>query len=542
VFFKNQGRSSGFARAAIATVGVVVGLTSTASAQERIPGEYLVKYKSTMLKAMGSLSRNANVEIQDHHQPGRLMKISMNQKVRGMSQEAAVIAAILRDPNVEYVVPNFKLHAALHSAVESDASVDSATNLLEQYANKKARVEEAWAKAGNRGSKNVKVAVIDTGVDYRHQALSSNMVPGYDFRNNDKDPMDETSAQNPGHGTHCAGSIGGNGLVNGGIVGANAEVSLMPLRFLGADGSGDLNSAIKAIDYAIQQGAQVVSNSWGATVPRAQAAPLIEAVKRANDAGAIMVMAAANDGRNNDRTEVFPTNAQFDHTISVSASGPNDEKPSWSNYGRATVHIAAPGLDIMSTIPNNKYMKMSGTSMATPLISGVVAFLKAQDPSLTGAQIRALMQITGAKTQIEVACNCRVDMEAATDVILAKQLFITPAAGTVGIGGELQFSGTYGQGALTYAVADTSIAEIDATGKFVAKAEGQTTVTVKDSTGATSTSLPIYVGAASSGPDQPGGGECPLGDPLFCQIICGIAPELPFCSGDGGGGLPELPF
>ena len=518
MFQRNNGRSLGLAHVVIA--GAIAMAASVGHAQERIAGEYLVKYKTNSFSTMLSLKSTPALKVMDHNQYGQIMKVKVTP-----AQEIVALASILRNPNVEYVVPNIKVHSFLKSAVD----VGSMVKLQDQYANTKTRVTEAWAKAGNKGSKTIKVALIDTGADYNHESLKTQMVPGYDFAQNDSDPMDITGAQNPGHGTHCAGSIGGNGLVEGGIHGASGDVSIMPLRFLDEKGSGDLNNGIKAIDYAIKNGAHIISASWGATVPRSQAQPLVDAVQRASDAGVIMVMAAANDGKNNDKTEVFPTNAQFDNTISVSASGPNDEKPSWSNYGKATVHVAAPGLDIMSTLPGNKYAKLSGTSMATPLVSGIVAFLKAQDPNLTGGQIRALLQLTGAKAQIEVACNCRVDMMAATETVLAKKMFVTPAAATLKTGETKQFAGTYASGALSFAVADANIGDIDATGKFTAKAEGETTVTVKDAAGNSSTSLGIRV-ANTAGPDDPGnGGDCPLGDPMMCQIICGIAPELPFC-------------
>src|SRR5690606_15653783 len=145
---------------------------------------------------------------------------------------------------------------------------------------------------------------------------------------------------------------------------------------------------------AIEKGAHVISASWGATIPRSQAQPLIEAIKRATDKGIIFVAAAANDGKNNDKTDVFPANAGFDNMISVAASGASDAKPSWSNYGKSSVHVAAPGENIMSTLPADKYGNLSGTSMATPLVAGLVALLKSQDMSLTGSQVRALLQTT----------------------------------------------------------------------------------------------------------------------------------------------------
>ena len=173
--------------------------------------------------------------------------------------------------------------------------------------------------------------------------------------------------------------------------------------------------------------------------------------------------------------------------------------------------------------------------MATPLVSGIVAFLKAQDSTLTGAQVRSLLQLTGAKANIEVACNCRVDMMAATETVLAKKMFVVPAAATLKIGDSKQFSSKYASGAMSYTVADASIGDIDAAGKFTAKANGETTVTAKDASGATSTSLGIRVVAAgvpdpgTPDPGTPGNGSCPIGDQSLCDIICGISPDLPFC-------------
>ncbi len=520
MFQRNNGRKFGLAQLVIASAIAISA--SVSEAQEKIAGEYLVKYKTNSFATMLSLRSTAAIQIMDHNKFGQLVKVQVNPAL-----EVQALASLLRNPNVDYVVPNIRVHSFLKSSEVFD--VKAFAKLQDQYANSKTRVEEAWAKAGNKGSKAVTVALIDTGADYNHPSLKTQMVPGYDFVQNDSDPMDITSPQaNPGHGTHCAGSLGGNGLVDGGIQGASGDVSIMPLRFLDEKGSGDLNNGIKAIDYAISKGVQVISASWGAKVPRSQAQPLIDAVQRASDAGIVMVMAAANDGKNNDSVDFFPTNADFANTISVAASGPNDEKPQWSNYGRGSVHIASPGLDIISTLPGNKYGKLSGTSMATPLVAGIVAFLKAQDATLTGAEIRALLQLTGAQAKIEVACNCRVDMMAATEVVLAKKMFVVPAAATLKVGETKQFSAKFATGAMTFAVADTAVGEIDAAGKFTAKANGETTVTATDAAGATSTSLAIRVGA--TGPTEPpDGGTCPIGDQLLCDIICGISPELPFC-------------
>ncbi|WP_413290680.1 S8 family serine peptidase [Bdellovibrio sp. HCB337] len=504
-----------------------------------LAGEYLVKYRSNnAFSTLSALSYNNQIQVLDNHTVGRLVKVDIND-----NNEAPILASLLSNPQIEYVVPNFKLHAF-------SAPMDPVA-LKNQWANAKVQAEKAWQRAGNRGSKNVLVAVIDTGVDYRHASLAANMVPGFDFAENDNDPMDKTGFQNPGHGTHCAGVIGATGVVEGGIIGISPEVSIMPLRFLTENGSGDLNNAIKAIDYAIANKVQVISASWGATVPRATAAPLLEAVKRADDAGLIFVSAAANDGKNNDVTEVYPANNGLPNSITVAASGPNDEKPSWSNYGLAKVHLASPGLNITSTLPGDKYGDLSGTSMATPLVSGIVALMKAQDPSLTGAQARAILQVTGAKAQIQTACNCRVDAFAAVDAVMNKQMVLVPAAATVGQAEVINFQVLHGTAPFKFVSANPSVASVTDAGVMTASSNGTTTITVTDASGKTATTLDINVGSKQSPPpsqppsqpgqppSQPPGqppgspgqpGQCPLGDPMICQIICQLQPQLPFCS------------
>ncbi len=481
--------------------------------------EYLVKYRSNMF--VQTFAGSSAIQMLDVHDAGRLAKVNINEK-----SKVASLVQLLTNPSVEYVVPNFKLRA-FTAPVDVNA-------LKDQWAIKKVQAEAAWQRAGNKGSKNVVVAVIDTGTDYKHKSLVQNMVPGYDFARNDNDPMDQTSSQNPGHGTHCAGIVGATGLADGGIVGLSPEVSIMPIRFLDENGSGDLNNGVKAIDYAIEKGAQVISASWGAAVSHSEAMPLIEAIQRAEKAGIVFVVAASNDGKNNDSYEVYPANAGVSNTISVAASNSSDGKPSWSNYGKGKVQLSSPGDGIMSTLPGDKYGNLSGTSMATPLVAGMVALIKAQDPKLTPMEIRSLLQSSGDKVSIETACDCRVNALNAVETIKSQKMFISPYAATVAKGDKLQFSAVYGKGPFEFSVANAAVATIDASGAFTAVADGDTTVTVKDASGATSTSYKIYVGASAPPPDDGGGGgggggECPIGDPALCQIICQIQPDLPFC-------------
>lgn len=509
------------------SLGRMVLATTLLVAASANAGEYLVKYKNSAA-LMSMMSGSLKMQVLDNHDVGQIMKVNVDEK-----SQLTTLMSLYSNPGIEYVVPNAKVHA-FEVPVEMNG-------LKEQWAIAKVQAEKAWQRAGNKGSKKVVVAVIDTGVDYKHKNLAPNSVQGYDFIRNNNDPMDITSSNNPGHGTHCAGIVGASGLIDGGIVGLSPEVSIMPLRFLDQNGSGDLNNGIKAIDYAIEKKVDVISASWGAAIPRSQAKPLIEAIERAEKAGIVFVVAASNDGKNNDSYEVYPAKAGLSNTIAVAASGSSDAKPSWSNYGKATVDVAAPGEGIMSTLPADKYGNLSGTSMATPLVSGLVALIKAQDPSLTPTQIRSLIQSTGAKVNIQTACDCRVDAFQAVDTILTKKMFVSPNAKTIGKGEKVQFEGVYGKAPFTFTSANTTAATIDASGVLTAVAEGETQVTVKDADGQTATTYKIYIGKPSGGggddggggwpgnPGDPGDGSCPIGDQSLCDIICQIKPDMPFC-------------
>ena len=498
------------------------------AAQGSNAGEYLVKYKST--EALNNIAamqtESFGLEMKGLHRPGKLAKVEISK-----SSELRTLAALRSDNNVEYVVPNFTLRAF-------SAPVDT-TALKEQYALSKVNAEKAWNRAGNKGSKNVLLAVIDTGADYKHKNLAPNMVAGFDFRDNDSDPMDLTSSKNPGHGTHCSGIIGATGLVDGGIQGISPELSIMPLRFLGSDGSGTLEGGIKAIDYAIEHKVQVISASWGAAVSEADAKPLIEAIERADKAGVIFVAAASNDGKNNDTFSVYPANASFPNMITVAASNANDTKPSWSNYGKK-VSLAAPGDAIMSTIPGDKYSNMSGTSMATPLVAGLVAFIKAQDSNLTGAEIKALLQTTGAKVDINTACNCRVDAFAAVDAVLTKKSWIVPAAANLAEKQNLQVALKNSTGDVKFESTNSSILSVNSNGLVTALAKGTAMIKATDAVG-TVQSLEINVGAIGSTPGQPDPGQpdpgqpgdptqCPIQDPATCEMMCQIMPTAPWCT------------
>ncbi len=497
-----------FMQKALRSLLIVSALSTTALASE-----YIVKYKSPV--AFTSLA-TTDVQVKNHHELGQyyVVDIKEGQQIQGLIH-------LFSNPNVDYVVPNARMHA-FNVPVSSSATQT-------QWAISKIQAEKAWQRAGNKGSRKVVVAVIDTGADFKHKNLAPNMITGYDFINNNDNPMDITGSENPGHGTHCSGIIGATGVIEGGTVGISPEVSIMPLRFLDQNGGGNLDNAIKAIDYAIEKHVDVISASWGAPVSAKEAQPLIEAIARAEKAGVMFVVAASNDGKNNDTFNVYPANAGLSNMISVAASSSNDSKPSWSNYGRTKVNLASPGEGIMSTLPKDKYGNLSGTSMATPLVAGLVALVKAQDASLKPTEIRALLQASADKVSIQTACDCRVNAFNAIDTVISKKMFISPYATTLAKGEQTQFEAVYGKAPLTFTSSNSSVGTIDNAGNFTATGGGDTTVTVTDATGVTATSYKIYVkGGKADEPGQPEG-SCVFGNPKICAIICETFPTLSSC-------------
>ncbi len=262
---------------------------------------------------------------------------------------------------------------------------------------------KAWVKI--QGSKEVVVAVLDSGVDYTHTDLAANMwirpdnVPqykdeelgtfndlrGFNAADNQSDPMDDN-----GHGTHCSGIVGAEGNNDEGIAGINWKVEIMPLKFMGRGGFGTTKDAIEAINYAIDRkqngvNVRVINASWGSTM-RSKA--LEDAIRAAGEAGILFVAAAGNNGTSNDRSPHYPSNYDLPNVISVAALDRSDNLASFSNFGTKTVHIAAPGRDILSTWLGDNYREASGTSMATPYVAGVAALILASEPKLSVEKLR----------------------------------------------------------------------------------------------------------------------------------------------------------
>ena len=301
-------------------------------------------------------------------------------------------------------------------SVVSVAQTPNDPRLSELWSLQKIDAAQGWNVTTGTG--RTVVAVIDTGVDYRHPDLAANIwtntidpatggLHGYDFSDNDTDPMDEN-----GHGTHVAGIVGATGNNGVGVTGIAQRAQIMVLRFMDAAGNGYTSDAVRAIDYAIRHGAKILNNSWGGASPDPA---LAAAIERARAAGVIVVIAAGNEQANNDTTASYPASyaKQSNNVVVVASTDSNDQLSWFSNYGPQSVLIAAPGESILSTARGGGYITKSGTSMATPVISGALALLWDLHPTWTYSQILAKLKISVdpvTRLSGKVASGGRIDL------------------------------------------------------------------------------------------------------------------------------------
>ncbi len=291
--------------------------------------------------------------------------------------------------------PNYRYH--------STVTPDDPRN-GEQYAHSRVSLPTAWSTT--TGSSSVRVAIIDTGVDAAHPDLAASILrkdsepidgvdndgngfvddaSGWDFVDKDNAPDDLNE-----HGTHCAGIAAGVGNNGVGISGAAWNASILPVRVLDAEGSGLLSGIAAGVRYAVDNGANVLSLSLGGS----SGSDILErALSYACSKGAFIAVAAGNESADNDNpaTPSFPANYNLPCLVSVAASDAADNYADFSNYGSTKVHLAAPGVGILSTLPGNKYGLLSGTSMATPLVAGIAVLVKSAKPDLSGNDIKTIL-------------------------------------------------------------------------------------------------------------------------------------------------------
>ena len=395
-----------------------------ADEKEYVPGEVLVILADDANKDVGDIEASVGGKIkkqisfpdpaqtrrthwQTHTHNKQVLRVKLPEG-KNVKQAIAELRN-KKDPRILKVEPNYRVRLL---GVPNDplfAQLWAMRNTGQTGGRANADIDAVLAWDITTGSDNVIVAVIDTGIDYTHQDLADNMwtnareipgngidddrngfvddIHGYDFVNDDGDPMDEHS-----HGTHCSGTIAGRGNNRIGVTGINWQCKVMACRFLDENGSGTTDNAIDAINYAVANGADILSNSWGGGE---YSEALAEAISNANDHGVLFVAAAGNDSRNTDLVPNYPSCYNFANVIAVAATDHTDALASFSNYGQHSVHLAAPGVSILSSVLDNAYAKYSGTSMATPHVAGVAALLLAQYPSMSLSELKFRLMWTG---------------------------------------------------------------------------------------------------------------------------------------------------
>jgi len=333
--------------------------------------------------------------------------------IPGRVEDAITTVSLLGEATgaVEFVEPDFIAHTG---GIPNDASIGNlwAMNNTGQTVNGDAGVAGADIDANlawdvTTGSASMVVGIADSGFRSSHEDLAANRwtntgevagnnidddgngriddVWGWDFYNNDKDPTDDN-----GHGTHTAGTVGAVGNNGKGVAGVCWNVRLAGLKIGSRTGSIVLSAGVSAVDYCITKGIKVSNHSWGGGSFSSSFDAL---VTRARTAGHLLVCAAGNSGANSETAPQYPASYVQDNIIAVAATDNNDALASFSNYGSTRVDLAAPGVTILSTYiknnSNNLYAYLSGTSMATPHVTGAAALVWSQNPTWTYSEVRA---------------------------------------------------------------------------------------------------------------------------------------------------------
>lgn len=376
------------------------------------PGEFVVTFRRATAGA--ALSARTGAGLGRFHRRHALssrsaLLVDRPIGVRALPERAdpddLVCKEILREsPEVQSCSQNFRVEATATSDPE----------LGQQWGLTAIGASAGWAVSDDASS--VIVAIEDSGVDYHHPDLAASIwvnpleIPGNGIDDDQSGYVDDVNGINTirgdgdpdddnGHGTHVAGILGavrGNGIGGAGVA---PGVRLLPVKFLGADGSGYLSDAIQGIEYLLAlkargENVRVLNASWGGG---AFAAPLEDAIRRLNDAGIAFVSAAGNDKNDNDTQPSFPASYDSPNVLAVAATDSLGGLAAFSNRGESSVGIAAPGVGIFSTYPGGVWRSLSGTSMATPFVSGALALLFAREPLLTAAAAVERVSYTGVE-------------------------------------------------------------------------------------------------------------------------------------------------
>lgn len=373
--------------------------TGTANSRQR--PDILVKFRAGISQtAINQLTARFNDQVQDEIEavPGLTT-------IHGPDNtDAAALAAQYQAlAEVEYAEPNYEISID-QNAKANDVILLNDPRITEQWALTDINAAGAWTST--KGSRDIVVAVLDSGVEYTHVDLANNIwtrpadmkpyhdrdlgtiddIHGYNAVANDGDPLDEN-----GHGTYCAGIIGAECGNSVGICGLNWKTQIMSLKFINAGGFGNVADAVEALNYALDRKSagvnlRVINASWGLT-ERSRA--LEDMIRKVNQAGILFVAASGSTSTDDDATPRYPASYGLENIISVAATDKSGALAQFSNYGTKSVNVAAPGKDILTTALGNDYKECSGTSMAAAVVSGVAALSLSDRPNLSLDQLRS---------------------------------------------------------------------------------------------------------------------------------------------------------
>jgi subtilisin family serine protease len=335
-------------------------------------------------------------------------------------------------PQIEYAEPNYQASAIKNDnpVIDTNDSLYSSQWALENIGQSGGTIDadingpETWLI--ETGDTSVVIGVIDSGVDYNHNDLSANLwqnsleIPGNGIDDDVNGYVDDryginaiTGTGNPfddyQHGTHVLGTIGAVGGNILGVTGVMQIANIASCKFLNSTGNGNSSDALECMQYFINlktravspQNIVAVNNSW---VLAAKSQALQDAIVQFRNLGILFVAASGNAGTNNDTASTYPASYPVSNVIAVAATDRNDAVPSFSNYGKMTVHVAAPGVGIVSTLPGQSFGSLSGTSMAAPQVTGLIGLLKSQLPGLTWSQLKNVV-IAGGRSLPGLASN-----------------------------------------------------------------------------------------------------------------------------------------
>jgi subtilisin family serine protease len=376
--------------------------------------EILVRFKPGITRqAIDAITSRLNDDVEDRIEAVEGLSVIEDEDNRSADE---VVAQYRMLAEVEYAEPNIQIkldHEGAGKHVHANDELFFKQWGLFNHGQDGGRpgadisAMQAWATT--KGSGDVVVAVLDSGVDYTHPDLARNIWrrPGIIIAYQDEDltpdgPIDDINGLNlledtgdpmddNGHGTHCAGIIGAEGGNEIGIAGVNWTVKIMPLKFMDAEGVATARDAIEAINYVINRkragvNVRIISSSWGSNV---KSRALEDVIRKAGEEGILIVAAAGNSTSDNDAKPHYPASYDLNNVISVAALNRNDELTHFSNFGASSVDIAAPGQQIVSTWLEHGFQEKQGTSMATPFVAGVAALVLAANPGISIDELRA---------------------------------------------------------------------------------------------------------------------------------------------------------